>query len=365
MIIHTKIRLMKRLDQLFGPHLAAIVSCRKNRKPVSAPDSILLIRPGGIGDAVLLIPILRFLAQLFPQANITILAEKRNAGVFLMGSRLASVYCYDRPLDLLKVLKNRYELVIDTEQWHYLSAVIAGIVGRYRIGFATNKRRRVFTDAIDYSHKDYELQSFVRLLEPLVGDSQPAFNPPFLHIPSSIKSAAELLPHLTAPYVVLFPGASIDERKWGSDRFAELGRQLMSAGFKVVVVGGNEDIGLAAEIESNLPGVINLAGKTSLLETASVLSGAALLISGDSGILHIGVGLGIPTVSLFGPGIAEKWAPRGPRHRVVNLELPCSPCTRFGTTPPCPIGARCIQDISVDRVFQEAMELLPAFASGG
>jgi ADP-heptose:LPS heptosyltransferase len=88
------------------------------------------------------------------------------------------------------------------------------------------------------------------------------------------------------------------------------------------------------------------------------LNRSQLLISGDSGVLHLGVGLGTPTVSLFGPGIADKWAPRGEQHIVINHKLPCSPGTRFGTTPPCPIGAKCIQDITVDEVFAASMKLV-------
>ena len=52
------------------------------------------------------------------------------------------------------------------------------------------------------------------------------------------------------------------------------------------------------------------------------------------------------------------YAPRGEQHIVINHKLPCSPCTRFGTTPPCPIGAKCIEDITVDEVFMVAQELL-------
>jgi ADP-heptose:LPS heptosyltransferase len=83
-----------------------------------------------------------------------------------------------------------------------------------------------------------------------------------------------------------------------------------------------------------------------------------LLVSGDSGVLHLAVGLDVPTVSLFGPGIAEKWAPRGDIHRVIDHHLACSPCTRFGTTPPCPIQARCLADIGVDEVLGKIRTLI-------
>ena len=78
-----------------------------------------------------------------------------------------------------------------------------------------------------------------------------------------------------------------------------------------------------------------LAGMTSLAETAAVIQKCALLVSGDSGVLHIAAGLGVPTVSIFGPGRVEKWAPQGEHHVVVTKRLTCSPCTMFGTTPPC------------------------------
>jgi ADP-heptose:LPS heptosyltransferase len=97
-----------------------------------------------------------------------------------------------------------------------------------------------------------------------------------------------------------------------------------------------------------------------LSETAAVIQKSVLLLSGDSGVLHIAMGLGVPTVSLFGPGRAGKWAPRGERHIVINKGLSCSPCTTFGTTPPCPISAQCLNDITVDEVFNAVAVLLTA-----
>ena len=121
--------------------------------------------------------------------------------------------------------------------------------------------------------------------------------------------------------------------------------------------GGQEDRDAGDAIISGVDG-LNLAGQTSLIGSAAVVEKAALLVSGDSGMLHIGVGLGRPTVSLFGSGIAAKWAPQGERHAVLNKKLPCSPCTRFGYTPPCPIGVKCLADISVDDVYGAVMGLV-------
>ena len=132
---------------------------------------------------------------------------------------------------------------------------------------------------------------------------------------------------------------------------------MNSEGIPLVVVGGMEDVPAGADI---LPGKygLNLAGKTSIIETAAVINKASLVVSGDSGILHIAVGLGKPTVSLFGPGIARKWAPRGESHIVINKHLPCSPCTEFGYTPKCPVNAKCMADISVDEVVEAVKRLM-------
>ena len=329
------------------------------KKELDPLKTVLLIRPGGIGDAVLLIPTIITLREAFPELQIDILAEKRNSQVFQLSPEVHTVYCYDKLADFKRALTSRYDLVIDTEQWHRLSAIIARLIrSRRKIGFGTNERAKQFTDIIDYSHNEYETSSFLNMLQPLQMKPNCDVAPPFLSIPDSVKSAPEILGFNSGRYVVLFPGASIVERRWGGDKFAALARQFVEQKLKVVVIGGPEDSFAGDTIAALAPEVTNLVGKTSLLETASVLEGATLLVSGDSGILHIGVGLGTPTVSLFGPGIAAKWAPKGEQHRIVNLNLSCSPCTRFGTTPACPSGAKCIRDISVDEVFSATMELL-------
>jgi ADP-heptose:LPS heptosyltransferase len=137
---------------------------------------------------------------------------------------------------------------------------------------------------------------------------------------------------------------------------------LADLGVAVVVVGSGDDKGQGEMIVAGTEG-LNLAGRTSLSETAAVIQKSALLLSGDSGVLHIAVGLGVPTVSLFGPGRAGKWAPRGERHIMINKGgLPCSPCTTFGTTPPCPVAVQCMSHITADEVFNAVTALLTAVA---
>jgi lipopolysaccharide heptosyltransferase II len=323
------------------------------------PTNILLIRPGGIGDAVLLAPAIAALKTKFPATTITVLVEKRNAGVFAMVRGIERVLRYDVPAEFLAAFRLRPDLVIDTEQYHRLSAVVARLTGATTlIGFATNERARLFHHAIPYSHDDYEAESFGHLLAPL-GITLPAtLDVPFLAVPPQAQArAAQLLAPLAGrPFVALFPGASIPERRWGSERFTEVASRLSQHGYGIVVIGGREDTAASSTITQAAG--LNLAGQTTLAESAAILAQSALLVSGDSGVLHLGVGVGTPTVSLFGPGIAKKWAPQGPRHRVINQEFPCSPCTRFGYTARCPRQAACLQQITPAMVTETALSLL-------
>lgn len=355
------IGMMKALDAAFGRLLVSLIPRPNMKAKPDPPASILIIRPGGIGDAVHLIPAITAIKAAYPDAAIDILAEKRNSAIFGLYPHVRHIFHYNKPAELMRVLRTTYDAVIDTEQWHRLSAVVARMTrAPVLIGFATNERGRLFTHKTPYSQDDYEIESFFRLLEPL-GIGPGEVSPLFFAVSGKVAERVDtLLEEIKEKaFVTIFPGASILERQWGAERFGKVAEMLTGLGVAVVVVGGRDDRERGDLIVANGKG-LNLAGRTSLSETAGVIQKSALLLSGDSGVLHIAVGLGVPTVSLFGPGRAAKWAPRGEHHIVINKGLSCSPCTTFGTTPPCPIAAQCMSDITADEVFNAVTVLLTA-----
>ena len=354
-----QIELLKTMDALCGGLLCRLLPRPAGPGRLAGLRRILLIRPGGIGDAVLLAPAIAALQERFPAAAITVLAEKRNAGVFALIPDVAQVLRYDVPGEFLTAFRLKPEVVIDTEQCHYLSAVVARLTGAGTIiGYGTNQRARLFHHAIPYSHDDYEADSFFHLLAPLGITPPPPMAAVFLSVPTAAGNRAKqlLAPLAGRPFLTIFPGASIQERRWDTENFSRIAVRLAAQGFGIVVVGGREDAATGSAISN--AGGLNLAGQTTLAETAAILAQSALLISGDSGVLHLGVGLGIPTVSFFGPGIAKKWAPRGLAHRVLNRNLSCSPCTSFGSTPRCPRQAACLREITPEMVSDAALSLL-------
>ena len=360
-----RIKGLKLLDAVAGRALMAGV---RPSEPTATPIAsgaigrILVIRPGGIGDAVLAIPFLRELKRVFPAAALDVLAERRNCEIF---SSLPGIVDRCDSVDegpwrcRRRLRRASYDLVFDTEQWHHLSAFLAAVSGaRIRVGFDTNRRRnRCYTVLVPYRHEDFEGESFLRMLSAVTGRQvRVNWDAPFLELQETHRRWAERqLPNERVVALALRGG--IRERCWEPEKFQALIPRLLERELDVCLLGGRGDATLAAALRKPFPAarVVDLTGKTSLLQSAAVLSRSRLFIGTDAGLMHLAYAVGTPVVALFGAGIEAKWAPRGARHRVLNRHLPCSPCTQFGYTPRCPIGVRCLREISVDAVGQAAL----------
>jgi len=356
-----KLRFLKFLDGFIGPPVVRLAALLLRTPSAADRSAILFIRPGGIGDAVLLIPAIQAMKCRFPDATIDVLAEKRNCEVFSLCPDVGRVYRYDRPKELLSAVQGAYAVVIDTEQWHRLSAVVARLVrAPTTLGFATNERKKLFTHSIAYAQDDYELDSFLHLIEPLAGTATQNRDDPFVTVPEPSRSTVRPLLHALRKnkIVTLFPGGSIAERRWGSERFREVAKRLSDRGHGIVVVGGKDDAPAGEDIVRVIRNSLSLCGQLSLPETAAVLQESALLVSGDSGVMHLGYAVGTKVIALFGPGREKKWAPQSSRVAVINKQLACSPCTTFGYTPKCSKNALCLSGITVDEVVQQALSLL-------
>lgn len=356
-----RVRLLKLIDRLIGRLLISLLPTRFTRK-TKIPEKIeriLIIRPGGIGDFILLVPAMRILAEKFPHVKIDVLCEKRNAGIAELVGIINKTYLYDRLSDFANCFKNRYDIVIDTEQWHRLPAFIAHFFkNAVTIGFATNERAKVFDYPIPYSHDDYEAYSFLHLIDPLTGE-KPVFDrsKPFIDVRSDFLF--EIIPELLSckdRIIAIFPGASVRERVWGNEKFARVAKIFIDKGYKVLIIGSAAEKNRANTIKELAAECVDLTSrKIGLKDVASILKAGRLLLTTDTGLMHLAYAVGTPTVSLFGSGIEKKWAPQGKNHVIINKHLECSPCTRFGYTPRCKRSVKCLNMIGIDEVVS-AME---------
>ncbi len=168
------------------------------------------------------------------------------------------------------------------------------------------------------------------------------------------------------PWLGLNAGAEYGPAKrWPPERFvavaAAVGRAI---GAQWLILGGAGDRELAGRIQRALPGSVNLAGRTRLRELMQVLSVCRLLLTNDTGPMHLAAALGTPVVALFGstePGLTAPGLPGDPRHRVLQQRVPCAPCFRRQ----CPVDFRCMQGLSVETVTGAVLERLAGLDKAG
>jgi heptosyltransferase-2 len=162
------------------------------------------------------------------------------------------------------------------------------------------------------------------------------------------------------PLLAVAPGARWPTKRWPVERFAAVAQEVAQAQRAVVVVlGGPEDVTLARELCRRLRvPVLDSTGKLSLLHTAALLQQCHLLLSNDSGLMHMATALRVPVLAIFGPTVQEfGFYPFQARAQVISAEVPCRPCSTKGSAH-CPRGHhRCMQQVSVAQVGAAARVL--------
>jgi heptosyltransferase-2 len=148
---------------------------------------------------------------------------------------------------------------------------------------------------------------------------------------------------------------------WPWERFAEVGLSLARrTGMKILVLGSGADRDLCARVVRNMGEAgKNLAGETSLMEAAALLEKSSLLVTNDTGLMHLAVAVGTPTVAIFGPTSRELgFMPPGTLARIIETDLPCRPCTTIGRRS-CPLGSHdCMLQVTTALVLRESLTQL-------
>lgn len=344
-----QVKLWKVFDYLIGGMVAFFLPPVPVKPWPAQIRRILIIRPGGIGDAVFLLPILKVFKS--KGMSISILCESRNAEVFT--SQGYEVYLYNQFNQLALVLKNSFDLVVDTEQWHYLSALVGYVIKtEYRIGFATRPlRAKLFNKQAAYGENDYELDNFKKLFDGVlllqgINDINGCF-----HIPDDIKTwALKLIPDRS---ITIFLGASIALRRFSKKQLLLIIHDVLSKTCNPVLLGGKDVDKIAHQVtqEVNDNRVFNFVGELSLMQSAALIQRSQKFIGPDSGLMHLACAVGTPVVAVFGPGNLSKWGPKGNQHQVITENVSCAPCTRFGyTIPTCRGSYHCVKTINIEKI---------------
>ncbi|TCT01579.1 lipopolysaccharide heptosyltransferase II [Aquabacter spiritensis] len=227
-----------------------------------------------------------------------------------------------------------------------------------RIGYAAEGRSLLLTEAReDRDRKTARtIDRFVALGAPR-GDQMKAPRP-VLHLPDgAAEAAASRFPLAgSGAIMALCPGAEYGPAKrWPAAKFARLANLAQAAGYRIRVLGGPKDAPIAEEIV-RLAGtpVDNLVGRTSLLDAAAILAAADVVVSNDSGLMHVAGALDRPLVVLYGSSSEKLTPPTGPRSSVVSHDLPCRPCFKRE----CPLKTlACFEAIQPAEVLAAAVRV--------
>ncbi|MEO6306500.1 MAG: lipopolysaccharide heptosyltransferase II [Nitrospiraceae bacterium] len=340
---------------------------------------ILVRGPNWLGDAVMCEPALRGLRRLFPDAQIALLVKPAVADLFVGHPALTRVLTYDskgrhagltgkwalagqlrrQGFDLAILFQNAFEAAFLT--------FLAGVPRRY--GYATDGRSLLLSDSVAVPDRHmlvHQVRYYWDLLKPLGLTGDPSA-PELVVFPEEEQAMAGRFAKggLTASDVVvgINPGSTYGgAKRWLPERFAEVTERLSrtireSPGKQVSVVifgaAGEERLGqdIAARLSSRS---LVLSGATTIRELMVALKRCAMLLTNDTGPMHIASAFQVPVVAIFGPTDWRTTSPFGNAHAIVREPVDCAPCL----LRECPIDHRCMTRVTVDQVYEAATKQL-------
>jgi lipopolysaccharide heptosyltransferase II len=333
-----------------------------------SPRKILIRGPNWVGDAVLAIPALKAIRSNFPETEITLLVRPWVAGLFTSAPFIDKVWTEPKPTKLgdwkritrdIRAFEFDMALLLPNSFESALMMFLARVPNR--IGYATDGRTWMLTNPIEPSTgTQHQVHYYLDLAKAIRAETEH----PSIEIEATDEereSARRLLAEEGIPrgtrFLVLNAGAAYGSAKrWHEDRFADVANILASEmNLSVALIGSESERPIADVIRAHMKrhsAILN--GRTSLETLIGVLAESSLMITNDSGPMHIAAALGVPTVAVFGSTDERVTSPFGPRTRVVKNPVECSPCL----LRECPIDHRCMNGVSVEDVCKAARDVV-------
>jgi ADP-heptose:LPS heptosyltransferase len=306
----------------------------------SAINKILLVRPDGIGDQILCLPVAAALRRLLPKARIAFLSSAYAAPVFDHHpdvDEVVAITGHESLRELADLFQHGFDAAIFLKPFRRL--MIGAWLARVPLRVATGYRwyslfanRRVYQHRSDFSK--HETDYNVALLAGLDLDGGSPVRPSLALTHEERQSATRRAAAVPAPRIVLHPGG-FAARRWKGEHYWNLAQRLIDAGFGVVLTGtAAERERFYAErgtldVRPDTPGLLDLMGQLSVRELMSVIGVSHAVVSGATGPAHVAAALGVPTVSLFDPrrnNLPTRWRPLG-TGVVLRPDVPtCEKC---------------------------------------
>lgn len=326
-----------------------------------APVRVLFFVWGGIGNMVMALPAIDSAIGRNGQRKVMVAAQKPEMLELLYGRDLAGRLVMDSLDSFQNARRFGPQVAINTVPSPRLRGGLWALLSGAGIRISSRQYAGPFINHPLPDARGHFLQMNHDLLSPL-GIQKRAEYPTLMVNPAWDRPAEDLLRQFNIDTQLklagLHPGASQVMKRWSLGNFAEVGRQLAKRGYRIIVLGGPEEVLLAAEAARQIgSGAVSAAGWGGLGMALALSSRCRVMISNDSGLAHCSAALGIPTVTIFGPTDPAICGPLGPRTVAIRSTSLCSPCYhppgryRCGEYPP-----PCL-DIPAKTVMEEALKL--------
>jgi len=360
------------------PQILATTPPPTDRGPLP-PRRVLAMKFYGLGNIIMLLPVVGALRRAFPDAEIDFLTMAGNAPLLERSGVVNRVIPIEVGgyADLARSLwqsirhlrSRRYDLVLDFEQFTKLSTILAFLTGApERIGFNTDGQRRgwLLTTRVVYTDSDHMSRIFMRLLRPLGIDTSPAP----VQLQTSARDTAAIARILTngtrdanhEPVIVVHVGSGpnfyrVPLKRWPLEHFAQLCDALVERHDATIIFTGQgqEEADLvrrARHLMQHRDVTVDACNQLDVMGLTALLKRATVTIVNDTSVMHLSAAVRTPVVAFFGPTAPIHYGPNSPESLVFYRDLYCSPClTNYNLKVSRCNNPVCMRTIGVDEVL--------------
>jgi ADP-heptose:LPS heptosyltransferase len=388
--------LAKAVDRYVGILVCyALVALREIREYVAPREdlvearTILLVKFWGLGNIVLLLPVVRLLRERHPNARIVFVSLERNRDLLDACPHLDQrIYVNDRNVFTLlwtlmtavfRAARTKPDLAVDFEQFARASTILAVLArSKQIVGLATPGQGRavLFHKRVRYDDRQHMGQTYLDLAR-AAGVEERVYRPEPMPVAARHDDEARAFlgerwtGATDGPLVLVHPGSGDNflGRRWPAESFAKLADRLIREdGARVVVSGGPSEAALVREVIGLMDEgdrAIDAAGRLSVLGLAALIRRCACIVTNDTAPVHVASSLGIPVFAFYGPNTPRLYGPLSRGSHAFFRALPCSPClTNMNyKTSHCRMPV-CIRDIGVEEAADRVKTCLAEWRAG-
>lgn len=359
----------------------ALVRPFRRRRPPASPERILLLRLERIGDLLMTLEAIGDVRAAAPFAHIDLVVGSWNADLARAIDPVTRVQTLDaawlardgQGLGMRALFRaarqwsrTKYDVAINFAPDIRSNMLLAASGAAWTAGYRSGGGGALLDVPLEYDIRAHTTDNARRLIAAVFGTRDAGARLPAFAVPAGAhENASRLLSSANGPLIGVHVSGGRPIKQWDPQRFAEVARRLVTAvDATIVLTGSTGDRALVDLVKQHLPParMVDVAGHIDLLTLAGILERLDLIITGDTGPMHLAAAVGTPVVAVFGPSDPARYGPRGPNDRVVRVDLPCAPCNRIRLPPERCVGhiPDCLALVTTDSVFTAARSVLDA-----